>query len=95
MEEEAGLLEEEVDEDDEKGIPRRCYVLGFVFAFLVLFFFFTLILWGASHNKHPIVTMSVRFTCNRKQIYSSFEISNIEDDEFARTSYPVFILSMA
>ncbi|KAJ4814127.1 hypothetical protein LUZ62_026693 [Rhynchospora pubera] len=57
-EEEAGLLEEEVDEMEErKGLPRRCYVLGFMLAFLVLFFFFALILWGASHNKHPIISM--------------------------------------
>lgn len=60
MEEETGLLEEEVDEEQKrKGIPRRFYVLGFMFAFLVLFFFFALILWGASHNKHPIVTVNV------------------------------------
>ncbi|XP_020106512.1 uncharacterized protein LOC109722786 [Ananas comosus] len=60
-----GLIEEEglLDEEGERrGIPRRCYVLGFVTAFLVLFFFFALILWGASHNQKPIVTMtSIRF----------------------------------
>ncbi|KAF3337686.1 Late embryogenesis abundant protein [Carex littledalei] len=59
VEEEAGLLQEEVDEEQKrKGIRRRFYVLGFMFAFLVLFFFFALILWGASHNKHPIVTVN-------------------------------------
>ncbi|OAY79387.1 hypothetical protein ACMD2_06113 [Ananas comosus] len=57
--EEEGLLDEE---GERRGIPRRCYVLGFVTAFLVLFFFFALILWGASHNQKPIVIMtSIRF----------------------------------
>jgi cell division septal protein FtsQ len=59
-EEEARLLQAEVDEVHERSrIPRRFYVLGFILTFLVLFFFFALILWGASHNKHPIVTVNV------------------------------------
>ncbi|XP_073014056.1 uncharacterized protein [Typha latifolia] len=57
--EEEGLLEEG---EERKGVPRRCYVLGFVLAFFVLFFFFALILWGASHNQRPVVTMhSIKF----------------------------------
>ncbi|KAJ3675171.1 hypothetical protein LUZ60_004213 [Juncus effusus] len=59
--EEDGLLREEMEDETEEreGIPRRwCYVIGFVLAFLILFFFFALILWGASHNKHPVVTMN-------------------------------------
>ncbi|KAL6885898.1 hypothetical protein ACP4OV_010159 [Aristida adscensionis] len=41
------------------GLPKRCrYGLGFVGAFFALFFFFALILWGASHNQRPVVTMN-------------------------------------
>ncbi|CAL9131547.1 unnamed protein product [Musa textilis] len=57
--EEEGLLD---GEEDDKGIPRRCYVLGFVLAFFVLFSFFALILWGASRNQKPdIVMKSIKF----------------------------------
>ncbi|KAG1331089.1 DNA replication regulator SLD3 [Cocos nucifera] len=52
--EEEGLLE---DEDDAKGLPRRCYVLVFILAFFLLFSFFALILWGASRNQKPEITM--------------------------------------
>ncbi|XP_027078491.1 uncharacterized protein LOC113753957 [Coffea eugenioides] len=52
--EEEGLLDEE---GGRRGIPRRCYVLAFVVGFFVLFTFFSLILWGASRNQKPIVTM--------------------------------------
>jgi hypothetical protein len=60
--EEEGLL---VDDDDGyrpgSGIPKRWrYGMGFLGAFLALFFFFALILWGASHNQRPAVTMHVR-----------------------------------
>jgi hypothetical protein len=33
------------------------YTLGFVGAFFGLFFFFALILWGASRNQRPVVTL--------------------------------------
>ncbi|MQL79401.1 hypothetical protein Taro_011845 [Colocasia esculenta] len=57
--EEEGLLE---DESDEKGLPRRCYILFFVLAFVVLFSIFSLILWGASRSQKPQITMkSIRF----------------------------------
>lgn len=52
--EEEGLLE---DEEDAKGLPRRCYVLAFILAFFLLFSFFALILWGASRNQKPEITM--------------------------------------
>ncbi|XP_047319045.1 uncharacterized protein LOC124922354 [Impatiens glandulifera] len=52
--EEEGLLD---DDDSNKGIPRRCYFLAFVIGFFVLFSFFSLVLWGASRNQKPIVTM--------------------------------------
>ncbi|CAA0829151.1 Unknown protein [Striga hermonthica] len=55
--EEEGLL----DEDGRRphGVPRRCYALAFVVGFCVLFTFFALILWGASRNQTPVVTMKV------------------------------------
>ncbi|KAI6688107.1 hypothetical protein NL676_024935 [Syzygium grande] len=52
--EEEGLLE---DEDRERGLPRRCYYLAFVLGFFILFSFFSLILWGASKNQKPKITM--------------------------------------
>ncbi|CAL9137374.1 unnamed protein product, partial [Musa acuminata var. zebrina] len=57
--EEEGLLD---GEDDDAGVPRRCYFLGFVLAFFVLFSFFALILWGASRNQRPrIIMKSITF----------------------------------
>ncbi|XP_016483491.1 uncharacterized protein LOC107804162 [Nicotiana tabacum] len=52
--EEEGLLD---DDGYRKGLPRRCYFLAFVVGFFVLFTFFSLILWGASRNQKPVVTM--------------------------------------
>ncbi|KAL2539301.1 hypothetical protein Adt_00279 [Abeliophyllum distichum] len=52
--EEEGLLDEE---GGYKGIPRRCDLLAFIVGFFVLFTFFALILWGASRNQKPIVTV--------------------------------------
>ncbi|XP_008784188.1 uncharacterized protein LOC103703193 [Phoenix dactylifera] len=52
--EEEGLIE---DEEDAKGLPRRCYVLAFILAFFALFSFFALILWGASRNQKPEIAM--------------------------------------
>ncbi|KAB1220211.1 hypothetical protein CJ030_MR3G017035 [Morella rubra] len=52
--EEEGLLE---DEERQKGVPRRCYVLAFVLGFFVLFSIFSLILWGASKPMKPTITM--------------------------------------
>lgn len=59
---EFGAIEEEglLDDDGSRGgIPRRCYVLAFVLAFFALFAFFSLVLWGASRNQKPVVTMKV------------------------------------
>ncbi|KZV24956.1 hypothetical protein F511_01926 [Dorcoceras hygrometricum] len=52
--EEEGLLDEE---GGRRGLSRRCYVVAFAVGFLVLFSFFALILWGASRNQKPVVTM--------------------------------------
>ncbi|XP_042040852.1 uncharacterized protein LOC121786310 [Salvia splendens] len=52
--EEEGLLD---DDGARRGVPRRCYFPVFVLGFLVLFSFFALILWGASRNQKPRVTM--------------------------------------
>ncbi|KAG8064510.1 hypothetical protein GUJ93_ZPchr0004g39838 [Zizania palustris] len=60
--EEEGLLNEDDDPDGAGaggGLPKRWrYALGFVGAFFALFFFFALILWGASHNQKPVVSIS-------------------------------------
>ncbi|KAI0528588.1 hypothetical protein KFK09_001130 [Dendrobium nobile] len=54
--EEEGLLDD--GEDRPHGlIPRRCYFPVFVLAFALLFSFFALILWGASHSQRPKVSM--------------------------------------
>lgn len=61
--EEEGLLGMDDDDGDGSGghgsgIPKRVrYALGFVGAFFGLFFFFALILWGASRNQRPVVTL--------------------------------------
>ncbi|GMH14794.1 hypothetical protein Nepgr_016635 [Nepenthes gracilis] len=60
IEEDEGLLGE--DDEDEKGLSRRWYFVGFVAAFIVLFSFFSLVLWGASRRQKPIIAMkSVNF----------------------------------
>lgn len=58
--EEEGLLD---DEDERRGIPKRCkYFLIFVLGFVVLFSFFALVLWGASRSQKPqIVIKSITF----------------------------------
>lgn len=57
--EEEGLLD---DEERRKGLPRKCYFLAFVLGFFILFSFFSLILWGASKQQKPKITMkSVTF----------------------------------
>lgn len=55
--EEEGLLD---DDAYSKSVPRRCYFLAFIVGFFLLFTFFSLILWGASRNQKPVVTMKVK-----------------------------------
>ncbi|XP_061353075.1 uncharacterized protein LOC133297867 [Gastrolobium bilobum] len=63
--EEEGLLH---GEDLHKTLPRRCYVLAFVLGFLVLFSFFSLILWGASRPMKPQISVkSIKFDVVRVQ----------------------------
>ncbi|MED6191965.1 hypothetical protein PIB30_005783 [Stylosanthes scabra] len=45
------------DDRRDKTLPRRCYVLAFVLGFLVLFSFFSLILWGASRPMKPKISV--------------------------------------
>lgn len=54
--EEEGLLDG-VEGGGIRGLPRRCYVAGFVLGFFVMFFFFALILWGASRPQKPRIAM--------------------------------------
>ncbi|KAK9080208.1 hypothetical protein SSX86_001883 [Deinandra increscens subsp. villosa] len=57
--EEEALLD---DDDSTKSIPRRCYVLGFIVCFLILFAVFALILYGVSKPQKPELTMrSIKF----------------------------------
>ncbi|KAL9238001.1 hypothetical protein vseg_012483 [Gypsophila vaccaria] len=57
--EEEGLLD---DEENQKPLPRRCYVLAFILGFLVLFSLFALILWGAARPQKPKITVkSIKF----------------------------------
>ncbi|XP_065876486.1 uncharacterized protein [Euphorbia lathyris] len=52
--EEEGLLNGDIG---LYGLSRRCYFVGFIAGFLVLFSLFSLILWGASRPQKPRVTM--------------------------------------
>ncbi|XP_059643353.1 uncharacterized protein LOC132285200 [Cornus florida] len=52
--EEEGLLE---DDGAHTGLSRRYYLLAFLVGFFLLFTLFSLILWGASRNQRPIITM--------------------------------------
>uniref|UniRef100_A0A7C9FI90 Uncharacterized protein n=1 Tax=Opuntia streptacantha TaxID=393608 RepID=A0A7C9FI90_OPUST len=48
------------DEGKEGGISRRCcYIIAFVVAFVVLFTFFSLVLWGVSRNQRPLISIKV------------------------------------
>ncbi|KAK9135964.1 hypothetical protein Syun_015294 [Stephania yunnanensis] len=62
---ECAVIEEEglLDEDEaDKALPRKCYLLAFVVGFFVLFSVFGLILWGASRPMKPDVVMkSIKF----------------------------------
>lgn len=62
--EEEGLLMEDDDDDGARSggfaaLPKKVrYGIGFVAAFFILFFFFALILWGASRNQKPVVSVN-------------------------------------
>ncbi|CAO2830905.1 unnamed protein product [Amaranthus hypochondriacus] len=51
------------DGEGKRSISRRCwYFIWFVVAFFVLFSFFSLVLWGASRNQKPVITVkSIKF----------------------------------
>lgn len=73
--EEEGLLDEE---DENKGlIPRGCYFMVFVVGFCVLFSFFALILWGASRNQKPSITVQVNFITSPHMYNYSSHISSM------------------
>ncbi|XP_047328830.1 uncharacterized protein LOC124932256 [Impatiens glandulifera] len=56
---EEGLIEEQ---DSSNGLPKRCYFLVFLIAFFLLFFLFSLILWGVSKSQKPEIAMkSLKF----------------------------------
>lgn len=74
--EEEGLLD---DEEREKGLPRRCYVLAFVVGFFVLFTFFALILWGASKPQKPVIGMR-SITIERFSVQAGSDHSGVSTD---------------
>lgn len=56
--EEEGLLD--LEDHNNKSLPRRCYYsLAFILAFVLLFSFFALVLWGASKPMKPEIAMKV------------------------------------
>lgn len=55
--EEEGLLDPH--DEAQQGFPRRCYFPAFVLAFVLLFSFFALILWGASRPQKPSILLKV------------------------------------
>lgn len=56
--EEEGLID---DEESQKPMPRKCYVLAFILGFFLLFSVFSLILWGAARPQKPTIKVKVRF----------------------------------
>ncbi|KAK4274681.1 hypothetical protein QN277_017870 [Acacia crassicarpa] len=64
--EEEGLLD--MEDSQNNTLPRRCYYLAFLLAFVLLFSFFALVLWGASKPMKPEITMkSIKFDHVRVQ----------------------------
>ncbi|KAG2408614.1 uncharacterized protein HKW66_Vig0034360 [Vigna angularis] len=53
--EEEGLLD--AHDNAQHGFPRRCYFPAFILAFLLLFSFFSLILWAASRPQKPAISL--------------------------------------
>ncbi|KAJ9567055.1 hypothetical protein OSB04_003021 [Centaurea solstitialis] len=80
--EEEGLLE---DEDDDKGLPRRCYVLAFVVCFVILFSIFALILYGASKPQKPKLTMK-SITFERFAIQAGSDFTGVATDMVSMNS---------
>lgn len=64
--EEEGLLD--IEDNHTNTLPRRCYYLAFLLGFILLFSFFSLVLWGASKPMKPKITMkSIKFDHVRVQ----------------------------
>lgn len=90
---EFGAIEEEglLDDDGARGgIPRRCYVLAFVLAFFALFAFFSLVLWGASRNQKPVVTMK-SITFNGFVIQAGNDASGVATEMVTMNSTVKFV----
>ncbi|KAG5528835.1 hypothetical protein RHGRI_029483 [Rhododendron griersonianum] len=90
---EFGAIEEEglLDDDGARGgIPRRWYVLAFVLAFFALFAFFSLVLWGASRNQKPVVTMK-SITFNGFVIQAGNDASGVATEMVTMNSTVKFV----
>lgn len=88
-----GAIEEEglLDDDGARGgIPRRCYVLAFVLSFFALFAFFSLVLWGASRNQKPVVTMK-SITFNGFVIQAGNDASGVATEMVTMNSTVKFV----
>ncbi|XP_076949383.1 uncharacterized protein LOC143622009 [Bidens hawaiensis] len=80
--EEEGLLD---DEQPERSIPRRCYVLGFIIIFLILFFMFALILYGAAKPQKPKLTMT-SITFERFLVQAGSDFTGVATDMVSMNS---------
>ncbi|XP_076944231.1 uncharacterized protein LOC143614786 [Bidens hawaiensis] len=80
--EEEGLLD---DEQPERSIPRRCYVLGFIICFLILFFMFALILYGAAKPQKPKLTMT-SITFERFVVQAGSDFTGVATDMVSMNS---------
>lgn len=80
--EEEGLLE---DEESQKGLPRRCYILAFVVGFFVLFSFFALILWGASKPQKPKIAVK-SITFERFMVQAGSDETGVSTDMISMNS---------
>ncbi|XP_057491147.1 uncharacterized protein LOC130776909 [Actinidia eriantha] len=90
---ECDAIEEECLLDDDnarRSRTRRCYFLAFLVAFFVLFSFFSLVLWGASRNQKPIVTMkSISF--NTFSIQAGNDYSGVATEMVTMNSTVKFV----
>ncbi|KAJ0789667.1 hypothetical protein HanPI659440_Chr05g0206201 [Helianthus annuus] len=85
--EEEALLDDDVS---EKRIPRRCYVLGFVVCFLVLFFVFAGILYGAAKPQKPKLTLtSIAF--ERFMVQAGSDSTGVATDMVSMNSTVKFV----
>ncbi|WVZ23589.1 hypothetical protein V8G54_002133 [Vigna mungo] len=72
--EEEGLLD--AHDNAQHGFPRRCYFPAFILAFLLLFSFFSLILWAASRPQKPAISLK-SITFDQFLIQAGADVSGV------------------